>query len=768
MDQNKNNNEKKVKNKKRFRWLKLVFLSVSLLFLSSVLVLTVLYAPKLVSYAKEAKATVDASSSEDFRKDNNSYIYDDTGNQLAKLYSDRDVKYVKYDDLPEGILDAFVAIEDKRFYNHKGVDWLSTSKAFFLLITNKGEITRGGSTITQQLARNVFLSFETSYERKAKEIFLAIYLEKKYSKNEILEFYINNINYANGYYGIGAAAQGYFGKDVDELEIQEIAFLCAIPNNPTYYNPRQNFSNTITRRNTILKEMYDQNFLSDSQYQAAVNSEITLVAQQEEFYNYESSYAIHAAVLAFMRMQGFEFQYSYETMDAYQEYRNDYEEAYGEAKQLLCTGGYKINTSINQEAQQNAQKAVDETLADLEERTEEGEYLYQGACTVIDNETGLVIAIVGGRSQDTNGIRTLNRAYQSNKQPGSTIKPLAVYTPALESGYTADTMVTDQAISNGPSNADGKYLGRMTMRRAVEKSRNTVAWSLMDQLTPEYCLSYIQDMQFGKIVPDDYYDSAALGGLTYGVTTVEMASGYCTLANSGIYQEPTCITGILDADGNEVYSSGTPKRVYDENAANWMTDILTGVATDGTAKGLTVGDGMPVACKTGTTNNQTCGWFCGYTPYYTVAVYVGADMNIALNNLWGSTYPCAIWKAIQEYLCQDKEIIAFHAPEDVVTVSQEDDKKEKDTEIVDEGTEMEKGKKKEIPVMAPEKNTQEDSEEEKESDNPDENKPKKDENNETNITEKEVPPETEKQQEDSDYNDEKPGTTETNDTIDQT
>ncbi len=645
--------------RKKKKWIKWVLLLPGVLFLLSGIVLSIMFGPKLVGYAREAQAIVNDSTAADFQKDNNSYIYDDQGNQLAKLYSNRDVKYVKYEDLPAGIMDAFVAIEDKRFYQHHGVDWKSTAKAVYLLVTNKGEITRGGSTITQQLARNVYLSFETSYERKLKEIFLAMYLEKKYSKNQILEFYINNINYSNGYYGIGSAALGYFEKDVKELDIPEITFLCAIPNNPTYYNPRKNYEHTITRRNTILEEMNEQGFLTSIQYTQAVDTKVQLVGAKEEFYNYESSYAIHAAVLSFMQMQDYHFRYEFQSMTDYGDYRNQYEEAYNEAKQLLYTGGYHIYTSINQEAQQEAQKAVDEVLADLTEETEEGEYLYQGSCTVMDNETGQVIAIVGGRSQDTKGIRTLNRAYQSYHQPGSTIKPLIVYTPALENNYTADSVVQDQPITDGPKNSDGKYLGSMTLRRAVELSRNAVAWSLLSQLTPEYGLSFLQQMHFNKIVPDDYYNSASLGGLTYGVNTVEMAGAYCALANSGRFREPTCINRIVDAEGAQVYHRGAAVQIYNQTAADTMTDILTGVAKSGTASGLTVGSGMPVACKTGTTNGQTCGWFCGYTPYYTVTVCVGADTNVELNGLWGSTYPCAIWQKIQNFLCAGKEIIPF-------------------------------------------------------------------------------------------------------------
>lgn len=226
------------------------------------------------------------------------HVYASDGTEIAKLHAGADSLYLASANIPDDVKNAFIAIEDKRFYDHHGVDWASTAKSCYLLVKNKS-ISRGGSTITQQLVRNVFtedVGFEKSYTRKLKEILTALLLEKKYKKDQILEYYINNINFGNGYCGIGAAAVGYFGKDVSELSTAEVALLCAIPNNPTYYDPRTNLKHTLTRRNLILQQMYEQGYLDKENYLVALNSGVDLIEPATKFYNYESSYAIHCAV----------------------------------------------------------------------------------------------------------------------------------------------------------------------------------------------------------------------------------------------------------------------------------------------------------------------------------------------------------------------------------------------------------------------------------------------------------------------------------------
>lgn len=612
--------------------------------------------PTIYTWMNESIDIAEKSERSDFRTEETSYIYGSDGSVLLKLRGEKDVEYVEFADLPKTVVDAFVSIEDKRFYEHRGVDWASTAKAAYLLLRNSGEISRGGSTITQQLARNVYLTFETSYERKIREIFLALALERVYSKDDILEFYTNSINFGNGYYGIGAAANGYFGKSVKDLSLSETAFLCAIPNNPTYYNPRQNYKHTMTRRDVILQQMYEQDKITCKQYTTALNDVVVLAGSESVLVSdYAASYALNCVVKEFMEMRGFSFEYDWETQEQFEVYRQRYDAEYEEALRDFRTGGYRVVTSLDADIQKSAQEAVDSELEGFTGVDDTGVFTMQGAVTVIENSTGMVLASVGGRSGEATTLG-LNRAFQSYKQPGSTIKPLAVYTPAMEYGYTANSAVDDSPIEDGPKNSDNKYSGRITLRRAVEQSKNVVAWRLFEEITPRRGLAYLQSMQFTRIVPDDFYPAASLGGLTYGVTTEEMAGGYAALANGGVWQEPTCISSIVNTDGKELYSKADGKRVYASLAANSMTDVLSGVKDSGTARGLRLENNSEFACKTGTTNSNKAAWFCGYTKEYSVAVYVGADDNqTAVEGLWGSTYPARIWVKVQDALLSDAE-----------------------------------------------------------------------------------------------------------------
>ena len=305
------------------------------------------------------------------------------------------------------------------------------------------------------------------------------------------------------------------------------------------------------------------------------------------------------------------------------------------------------------------QKAIDDNLAGFKEKGTDGVYKMQGSAVSIDNKTGRVVAIVGGRSQKTEGY-SLNRAYQSHRQPGSSIKPLVVYTPTLERGSTASTTVHDYKFNGGPSNSGGRYYGYVSLRFAVEQSLNTVAWQLFEKLTPEVGLNYLLQMQFNKIVSNDYRAPASLGGLTYGASSLEMASAYATLENDGVFREPTCIIKILDADGNTVVGDTVrEKKVYDEDAAHAMVDSMKGVFTRGTARGLSLSNGMVCAGKTGTTNDHKDGWFCGFTPYYTTAVWIGYDTPKEVSDLYGSSYPGRTWKQYMEAIHEGLEVKDF-------------------------------------------------------------------------------------------------------------
>lgn len=579
------------------------------------------YIQTVIKLYSEAQAVMENSSVSDFQADQSGEVYDADGNLIALLKNDRNIVYLTSEQIPDQVKEAFVSIEDKRFYKHKGFDPFAILRAVQSLLS-KNSITQGGSTITQQLARNIYLTHTVKWERKVEEIFIAMALEKKYSKDEILEFYINNIYFSNGYYGIQAASQGYFSKNADELTLSETAFLCAIPNSPGSYDPIKHGDHTLKRRNLILDNMYEDGVITEAECEQAKKETITLNPSNISFTRtWAHTYIYECATQALMEATG---------------------EDYDTCREKLYTGGYRVYTSINMNTQELLQNTIDEQLSDYNTLNTNGTYALQASAVCIDNSTGLVTAIVGGRTQE--GISAdYNRAYMSFRQPGSSIKPLIVYAPALERGYSASSSVVDSKEEDGPSNSSGKYSGTISLRTAVEQSKNTVAHKLFRELTPDVGLSYLLNMNFSSIVQEDYTMAAALGGLTKGASSLEMTAGYATLANEGVYRLPTCITMITDMNGDIITIPDQEEhQVYEASAAREMTNILEGVLTRGTARGKGIPN-MPCAGKTGTTNDNIDGWFVGYSAYYTTGIWVGFDSPRGVSALAGSTYPVSIW-----------------------------------------------------------------------------------------------------------------------------
>ena len=626
----------------------------------------------LIGGMREAKDRVDSSTPDTFRLAQTSYIYSDDGTQLAALAESEDATYLSYEDIPADVVNAFVSVEDRTFWNNSGVDYKGILRVCVNYVKTKGQVAEGASTITQQLARGTFLSNEKTISRKIKEIFIARQLTKKYTKEQIMEFYCNSCCFANGIYGVEDASQKYFGRSVSDLSLSETAYICAIPNRPEYYNPLKNSENAISRRNKILQDMYECDYITKDAGDAALAENITVAEVSDEedtFYNYEATYAINCAIRYLMKQDGFEFKSHFEDDADYDTYNAYYDEMYKQAKHKLYTGGYKVTTTMNLKAQKNLQKIFDKELAfntKVDEST--GIYQFQGAMTVIDNETGKVVAMIGGRSQDElQQTYSLNRGFQSFKQPGSSIKPLVIYTPALEEGYDANSTLTEidvKAAKKSTSEKISKMSGKkMSLRYAVEDSKNGCAYSLYNIITPKVGLSYIENMNFSKIVQQDYTLSSGLGGLHHGTNTVEMANAYSTLENHGEYRQADCISSILDASGNEIYEEPESKTVYTRSASDQMTDILEGVlnSSAGTAKGLKWSSASDVAAaaKTGTTNDNNVAWFCGYTPYYTISVWVGYDYPKSVKGLWGNTYPAYIWKEAMLYMIDGKDEADF-------------------------------------------------------------------------------------------------------------
>ena len=693
------------------------------------------YGKKLIAMESDAKKIVSKSTMETFRQNETSIIYDANGNIMSKLKGEKDVYYIKYSDIPQVAVDAITSIEDKNFFKHKGYDLKAIIRAGLAYIKNKGVITQGGSTITQQLARNIFLSFEESWQRKAREIFIAIELEKKYTKKEIMEFYLNNIYFANGYYGIQSASLGYFGKGVNSLSLSQITFLLSIPNSPTRYNPYENIEGTLARRDRILDQMVLDGKITEAQASKAKSEEIKLKAPKVEKSSYALTFALDRAVKALMKSEGFNFRYSFNSDEERKAYNENYSEVYSSCQTRLYSGGYRIYTSIDPEKQKLLQDTVDNGLSVSSEKSKAGIYSLQGAAVTIDNSSGRVVAIVGGRSQKLKG-STLNRAFQSFRQPGSTIKPLIVYTPAFEQGYTPESMVKDEKIEGGPVNADGVFSGDMTILDALAKSKNTVAWKLFTEISPAIGIGKLLDMGFSAIADTDYYPSAALGGFTKGVNAVEMASAYAAIENGGEFREPTCIMKMTDSSGNDIvadgfYQKGTSKYIYDENACKMMITCMEAVMTKGTGVGGKLAT-MPCAGKTGTTNDSKDLWFVGFTKYYTTSVWVGYDIPKSLAGLSYTATPLGIWKTYMDSINNGLPLAKLDDYKITVAPTKED------TEETDEETKEEQQEEEDKAKEEEEKKLEEEKKAEEEKKNTNTDTKKQDE---TTIDEGENPEE---------------------------
>lgn len=589
-------------------------------------------------------------SKETFSNLNNTRVYDDKGKLLAEITS-ADYEYVEINSVSRYIQEGYIAVEDKNFKEHVGVDLTAIARAGAALVKNSGEITQGGSTITQQVVKNTLLTSEQTYVRKCAEILLAMDMEKKFTKAQIMEFYVNSNFYGNQCYGVEAACQYYFGKSASDVTISEAAMIVGMSNSPSRYNPVANYDLAIKKRNSVLNKMYKNGVISNAEMKEAKADPLLVVEKRTEALSetYQTSYAIYSAVITLMEQDGFEFQYTFKDKEDYNSYRERYSEKYSEMSEKVRGGGYDIYTSLNNRQQKKLQKSLDSTLSGFTEKQSDGRYAVQGAAVCVDNETGYVTAIVGGRGKKDQ----YNRAYLAKRQPGSTIKPLLDYAPAFETGeYYPSKIMSDHPIANGPKNAGGSYRGNVSMREAIARSINTIAYQTLYGIGVDTGLAYLDSLQFNSIsYVDNNNLSIALGGFTNGVRVVDMAKGYSTLASGGTYIERTCIRKITQQSEGIVYTdTKTSHQVYLEDTAWLTTNCLKGTMElpYGTGHNCAL-DGQISAGKTGTTNNSKDGWFCGYTTHYTTAVWVGRDDNKSISGMYGATYAGRIW---QDYMNQ--------------------------------------------------------------------------------------------------------------------
>lgn len=544
-----------------------------------------------------------------------SQVFDSQGKLITTLHSDQNRLPIDINKVPKNLQNAFIAAEDNRFYDHIGVDPIGILRAVVTNLTNRG-IAQGGSTITQQLAKNAFLSQDQTLKRKIQEAILALELERKYSKKEILEMYMNQIYFGRGAYGIQTAAHTYFGKDVGDLTLAECAMIAGLPKSPNYYSSSVN--EATARKNVVVGQMEKYGYITPSQAEEAKKSSLDIKQKSTSNTTDETAYFI-----------------DYVTQEIAQKYGDD----------ALYKDGLKIYTTLDTDKQHAAVQAMrhlPETHTDDQGLTQP-----QGAIISIDPKTGHILAMVGGRGQDS-----FNRASMAVRQPGSAFKPF-VYMTAMEHDMTPDTIMEDKKVEYGgwsPHNADNTYQGRMPLWKALALSVNTVAVQLADKVGPSNVIANAKKLGITTLVEDgspndDNLASAALGGLTKGVTPLEMAAAYGAFANKGVYIKPTAIVKILDRNGNvlEDNSSDVQKtQVMSEKTAYEMTSMLEGVIARGTGTAASIG--RPAAGKTGTTDDNHDAWFIGYTPDIVTAVWVGDDTGSqSLGEIYGGTVPAQIW-----------------------------------------------------------------------------------------------------------------------------
>ena len=521
----------------------------------------------------------------------------------------------------------------------------------FVAIKNKGNITQGGSTITQQIIKNTYLSQERTLRRKLTEFFTAPRMEEIYTKADILEFYCNTNFFANRCYGVGEASRYYFDKEAKDLMVWEAATLAGISNSPSRYDPVAHPEASLKKRNQVLDNMALCGFITKEERDLAKARplEVLQVYTPGTADNYQTSYAIHCAAQELMKNEGFSFQYVFKNKEEYTSYKERYQELYQSKSDVIRNGGFEIHTSLESPLQQLLQETVDARLADFTELQDNGKFALQGAAVCVDNKTGYVVAICGGRGTGDE----YNRGFLSRRQPGSTIKPLIDYAPAFESGfYYPSRQVEDHFFEGGPKNSSGQYLGGISVRESLVRSLNTVAWQVLQDIGVETGMSYLEKMHFiGLTYQDNGNPSMSIGGFTEGARVVDMAKGYYVLANGGVYSNKTCIIGIESQYEGEIYNAGQEdERIFTEDTAYMITEVLKGSLQMPYGTGYGLGLTVPAAGKTGTTNDNKDAWFCGYSKYYTTAVWMGYDNPKAMAGVYGKTYSGKIWHDFMEQI----------------------------------------------------------------------------------------------------------------------
>lgn len=581
---------------------------------------------------------------DEYNLDLSSYVYcvDPQTNEYVeyeRLYADENRVWVDLDEIPKHVQLAAVAIEDERFYSHSGVDFRSTFKAAYNYFFKKST-SRGGSTITQQLVKNLTGDSEKNVSRKLQEMLRAIQLEKKLSKDEILELYLNSIYLSQGCNGLKSAAMFYFDKDVSELTIAEGASLVGITQYPTHFDPLLYPENNKEKQELVLKKMYELEFITEEEYNDAVEEELEFVGSVNSSAISKQSYFVDEII-----------------RDVINDLQDEYGYTESVATKMLYSGGLKIYSTVDPEIQ----KVVDEVFSNPENLKGGVNGVPQASMCVMDPYTGEVKALVGGFGEKE-GTLTLNRATDTLRQPGSTIKPISVYAPALEAGLiTPSSVYADKKITIGtwsPKNHYSGFKGNVSIKHAIDLSINTVPVQVLQKLGVEKSYEFLsQKLGVSSLVPDDKsLASLALGGLTRGISNMELTAAYCAFVNDGVYNSPVTYTKVYDSNGNVILTKKSKNNVaMKTSTARTMNGLLKSVCDVGTGTPARFDSKYTIAGKTGTTDDDKDRWFVGYTPYYCAAVWVGYDIPSSLS-FYSSNPTIPLWKKVMSEVHKIKNL----------------------------------------------------------------------------------------------------------------
>lgn len=645
---------------KAFKWFCL-FMSIIILFSSVLLVSTAKDLVKTLESLVGGQEVVTNIKNYELNLTSIVYYENEMGafQEYQRLHGEENRIWVDMENIPQKLIDAFISIEDERFFEHDGVDWKRTASAFinFLPFVNIYDSKQGGSTITQQLIKNITDDRSRSISRKFREIVRALVVEKRLGKNEILEAYLNTISLGNGICGVQVASNYYFNKDVAQLSLQECAAIAAITKSPSKYDPANHPENNEKRRKAVLKKMLELGKIDKEEYKKAVESEIIIdKSQQSNFEIPINSYFIDTMIT---------------------DVSNDLAELKGitpeAAVRLLYNGGYRIYSTVDKNVQEQIEEVYNnpEKYFSIKSRKDKSVNV-QSAMTVVDYN-GNIKGIVGGVGEKTVN-RGLNRALESPRQPGSTMKPLGVYALAIDRGIISySSVAVDKPVPNyygngkaGPREWYGGYEGKITIRRAIAHSANTIPIQLIGQIGLEDAYAFLKyDLNLSYLTDVDVNPaSLAIGGCQYGITTTQSAAAYAIFGNHGVFNKPKTYTKVVDANGNTLLSRGEGRQVLSPAAADIMNKLLQGVIYDegGTGRALAGYGKMRAYAKTGTSSEANDSWVVGGTPYYVASVWCGFDQP---ENMKNTSLASTVWRVVMSGIHKGLEKQEFEMSDSV-------------------------------------------------------------------------------------------------------